>query len=221
MPGASSRVAPRSIHGGFIPVPERARRANQALVWGTIATGVALGSHLAGGGPLPEWPGLTVPWVASVWICMLVAGARLPLARLILAVACSQAAFHHLFVLGTASGAHSAPPAGHTNASLQVAAPGLHHGGHSDLDMWAWHTVGASITIVVTRVGTRILKWISQLLATLVNWARRTFSAVVLIIVGVPIPRRMPRGEAFVAEMSPGWFPDSCPRRGPPWQLRA
>ena len=74
----------------------RASRALRGLIGASIATFVALLSHVAAGGAMPGWVGIALPWLLSVMVCTLLAGRALSLIRLSLAVAASQALFHCL-----------------------------------------------------------------------------------------------------------------------------
>lgn len=67
----------------------------------TMATLVALGGHLVGGGAMPSWLGIALPWWLSVAACTVLAGTRFSLPRMLTAVLASQALFHGLFMAGT------------------------------------------------------------------------------------------------------------------------
>lgn len=92
--------------------PPRVPRALRGGAAGTVATVGALLSHLAGGGTLPAVLGIAVPWVLSLVVCVLLAGQRLSLLRLTIAVAVSQTLFHMLFVLGAPPTSAGGVPAG-------------------------------------------------------------------------------------------------------------
>src|SRR5690606_40199855 len=90
----------------------------------SIATAVALGGHLAGGGAMPAWLGILVPWWLAVAGCTLLAGTRFSLARMGVVVLAIQALCHGLFRAGTPDdpgraleeppGSHLGYSAGHT-----------------------------------------------------------------------------------------------------------
>ncbi len=90
----------------------------------TVATAVALTGHVLGGGLVPAFLGVLLPWWLSVAVCTVLAGSRFSLPRMALAVVGSQALFHGLFMAGTPSdpSAHLvAPPGDHLGH-------GVHHG---------------------------------------------------------------------------------------------
>lgn len=82
----SSRTPLRLVRGGIAA---------------SLVTLLALGGHLVGGGAMPSWLGVAVPWWLSVTVCTVLAGARFSLGRMGIAVLSSQALFHGLFTLGT------------------------------------------------------------------------------------------------------------------------
>lgn len=91
----------------------------------TVATALALVGHVVGGGAVPGWLGIVLPWWLSVTACTVLAGSRFSLPRLSAAILGSQALFHGLFMAGTP---------GDPSTRL-VAPPGTHlghgpHGGH-------------------------------------------------------------------------------------------
>lgn len=101
----------------------------------TLATAVALGGHLAGGGAMPGWLGLLLPWWLAVAASTLLAGTRFSLPRMGAAVLVSQALFHGLFVAGTP---------GDPTRTL-VAPPGSHLGHDADHPTTA-HLVTSQVT---------------------------------------------------------------------------
>src|SRR5690606_25403369 len=146
----------------------------------SIATGLALGGHLAGGGAMPAWLGILVPWWLAVAVCTLLAGTRFSLARMGVAVLASQALFHGLFSAGTpgdpglalvdppgshlghgaAQAGHTASGTGHTaHGGDGIAAVADHaaHGSHSDLQMLLLHLLAALVTTVLLQHGESVL----------------------------------------------------------------
>ncbi|GAA2447572.1 hypothetical protein [Agromyces soli] len=129
---------------------------------GLLAASVALFGHLLGGGALPGFAGVAVPFALSLLVCVLLAGRRLSLVRLSLSVAISQTLFHSLFVLGTpgpltraTSEAAGAAHAGHGGA-ITLAEPSVHLA-HAQPDMWAAHALAAVLTIAALYQGERVL----------------------------------------------------------------
>lgn len=192
----------------------RAPRVARGLVAASVATFVALLSHVAGGGAMPGWLGIVVPWVLSVFVCTLLAGRRLSVFRLSLSVTLSQVLFHGLFVLGaadagavTAGGHHHgaitlAPLSGETTAAL-----------YADAAMWGWHVLAAVVTVAALHRGERVLAALRTLAGELVAWWRRRQPVAVLS----PVPDA-PRAPLFVAALSVDDAPRLAPlrRRGPP-----
>ncbi|MFK4729631.1 hypothetical protein ROT00_08100 [Agromyces mediolanus] len=138
-------------------------RTLRGLLAASVATFVALFGHLLGGGALPGFAGVAVPFALSLLVCVLLAGRRLSLIRLSLSVAISQTLFHSLFVLGTpgpltrATGeAATAAHAGH-GGTISLAEPAVHLA-HAQPDMWAAHALAAVVTIAALYQGERVLQ---------------------------------------------------------------
>lgn len=146
----------------------------------TLATSVALGGHLVGGGAMPSWLGVALPWWLSVAACTVLAGSRFSLARMSLAVVASQALFHGLFMAGTPGDPGVqlvAPPGSHLDHGAHLAGSGADHAGsaahtghtgvasaaehalhsHSDLRMLLWHLVAALVTALLLHRGEAML----------------------------------------------------------------
>src|SRR5690606_16871403 len=81
----------------------RMTRVARGSAAATLATFVALLSHVAAGGAMPGWLGVAAPWMFSILVCVPLAGRRLSVLRVTAAVVVSQALFHVLFVLGSGS----------------------------------------------------------------------------------------------------------------------
>lgn len=132
-----------------------ARRVARGSAAAAVSTFVALLSHVAGGGAVPATIGVLVPLVLSVAVCTVLAGRRLPLARLTASVVASQALFHTLFVLGSAGGVSAAAGpttgVGHVHSVVLTSTP--EHAHSSGPGMWAAHAVAAALTIVALRRG--------------------------------------------------------------------
>ncbi|GAB2476350.1 hypothetical protein GCM10027063_16650 [Promicromonospora xylanilytica] len=199
--------------------PRRLRDARGPLV-ASAATATALLSHLLGGGAMPGWLGIVVPWALSLTLCTVLAARRLSLWRITTSVVLSQVLFHTLFVLG-APAAQAVP--GHTGA------PG--HGMHeqlppssggspfglisADVTMWCWHGVGAAVTVAALYGGERVLSRLRELAADLAGWLRGHLAVPADAAAPFPVVRLT----------APDWFTGSFParpevsesrRRGPP-----
>ncbi|MFI8631391.1 hypothetical protein ACIGEP_02190 [Microbacterium sp. NPDC077663] len=159
--------------------PSRLSRVVRGAVAASVATWAALLSHVAAGGQMPGWLGITVPLVLSIAVCTALAGRRLSLLRLALAVTASQVLFHTLFVLGavTPSGAtHAHHLLPMTSAAAPTAAM------HADPLMWVMHGVAAVLTVAVLHRGEHAARRLLAVAAGLARWARRRILAAVLAL---------------------------------------
>ncbi|GAA3667681.1 hypothetical protein [Microbacterium marinilacus] len=178
----------------------RQRRALRGAVTASVATLVALMSHLMGGGAVPGWLGLLLPWLLSLPVGMLLAGRRLSLWRLSTSVAASQALFHVLFVLGTPSDAALvlAPHGGHSATAGTIVSAVEPHAAtmlHGDLSMWLWHGLAAVLTVAWLHRAERVAAGLRVAATRVAAWVRRRFDAPVL-----PLPLR-----AAPLTAAPGW----------------
>lgn len=193
------------------------RLARGALAAGT-ATFTALLSHVGGGGSMPGWLGILLPFVFALLACMFVARRSPSLPRLIVSVILSQFLFHTLFVLGVSDGAGSGlQQTGHHGfvivASKPTLTPSMADAG-VDTPMWAGHAVAAVLTILALHFGERLLLLILRL-ADLVRhwWSRQLHVATALAI---PIPTSVPRMAHAVHSWTLLLLATSASRRGPP-----
>lgn len=155
-------------------------RALRGGLAATSATFVALVSHLAGGGQLPDVLGIVVPLLLSLPVCMVWSG-RLSLLGLSASVVASQFFFHVLFTLGTPAGATQAPSgsgahAGHAGMGIPASAQAAGQAAetaHADAAMWAWHAVAALVTIVVLYRGELMLLGLRDLAVRTAAWLLR------------------------------------------------
>lgn len=147
------------VRGSSLP---RQARAVKALLVAVLSTLVALVSHVLAGGSVPGMPGVLVPLVLSLVVCLPLSGRLLSLPQLVMSVLASQLLFHWLFVLGSTSpgvrvvedhraghGVH------HTEMIVALGAgadPGA-HASHSEGWMWAGHVIAAIVTILLIRRG--------------------------------------------------------------------
>ena len=193
----------------------RATRVIRASVAASIATFVALFSHVAAGGAMPSWLGIAVPWVLSLAVCTVLVGRALSLPRLGVAVVLSQLLFHLLFVLGADSGAaagsaatghvHGVPTLDLSTGTTAVAA---------DLSMWLAHLAAAVLTAAALYRGEKLVIRLGVLARELLTWARRR-----LVLGEIRLPAVADRPGIVCAPAAPlrsARFATSVRRRGPP-----
>lgn len=227
-----------------VPPSRSPLRLLRGTVAATLATSVALGGHLVGGGAMPSWLGVALPWWFSVAACTVLAGSRFSLARMSIAVVASQALFHGLFMAGTPGDPRVqlvAPPGSHLDHAAHLAGsgsgqsvPATHagrsgvasatehalHGAHADLRMLLWHLVAALVTAFLLHRGEAML------------W--RSFSLIgrLLAVLGTPRTLALPPASPLpaparvgleTAHVRPARRAVLTPqlRRGPPWVLAA
>lgn len=207
----------------------------------SIATAVALGGHLAGGGAMPAWLGILVPWWLAVAVCTLLAGTRFSLARMGVAVLASQALFHGLFSAGTPGDPGRAlvdPPGSHLGHGTGHAGHGAGHGAHgggegvasvadhalhgsrSDLRMLLLHVLAAMLTAVLLQHGESVLMRCARLaLSVLAVLAHPPLLLLITLLVperpARPLPAAPHLRHAQRAVLAPQL------RRGPPVVLAA
>ncbi|OYC96001.1 hypothetical protein [Microbacterium sp. Yaish 1] len=206
------------------PRHQRALRASAAA---TLATFVALLSHVAAGGEPPSALGAALPWALSLVVSLVIVGRRLSVVRLGVAVTAAQVLFHVMFALGVVPLAGSAGVstggtsqtgpmslhAGHMSLPASVSAPGALSAVAPDAAMIGAHVLAAVATTLLLHRGERLL-------AGLVGLARRIAVRLRSVARGAvpsaPAPLRvrplvssvrMPRRRALVAAPA---------RRGPP-----
>ncbi|WP_144268084.1 hypothetical protein [Demequina sp. NBRC 110055] len=121
-------------------------RLGRAAVAATVATGVALGSHVLGGGAMPSAPGVLVPLALSFAVCVQLAGRTVSWWRTGVGVAASQALFHALFVLGAGGVTVTAATHAHHLEAGALTVPAGAHGGHGGGVMSIAHVVAALVT---------------------------------------------------------------------------
>jgi len=177
-------------------------RLLRGSVAATLATLVALGGHLVGGGAMPSWLGIALPWWLSVAACTVLAGTRFSLPRMLTAVLASQALFHGLFLAGTpgdpsvhlvdppgshlghsaqhsggSAAAESLPHAAHLapdgSQGVGLAAEHALHGSGGDLRMLLWHVIAAVVTALVLHRGESMVMGSFALAARLLDVLRR------------------------------------------------
>lgn len=207
----------------------------------SLVTLLALGGHLVGGGAMPSWPGVALPWWLSVTVCTVLAGTRFSLPRMSAAVLSSQTLFHSLFVVGTPGdpeatlvappgshlghGAHGAPPgatihSGHGPDGMAAVADHAVHGSHSDAQMLLWHVVAGLVTALLLHRGESILLRCTSLVSAVLDMLGRPPHGIALPHLLLPGPSRpvlprSPRRRHRRAVLDPRL------QRGPPVVLAA
>ncbi len=187
----------------------------RALVAATVATGVALGSHVLGGGFAPSLTGLLVPFALSLIVCWHLGNRMNSWWRTALGVTASQALFHSLFVVGSggamssSSGhAHHVAPGDLVVAAGQVSA----HGAHGGVAMTVAHIAAGVVT-------TALLARLDWALARALDAMRALLAPVHRLTEPIVVPRRPGR---VVASPHPALAPCTSPvtsgrgLRGPP-----
>lgn len=195
----------------------------------SVATFVALLSHVSAGGAVPGPLGILVPFVLSVFVCTVLAGRRLSAIRLSLAVAGSQALFHSLFVLGVVSTGAPRLVTGHDHAAVLPPATGavlpatgalLPAGAvlpATDGRMLLWHLFAAALTTVALYRGERAARRLRTLAAEVLAWLRRWVPS--LPAEQSPAPRRAPLDVPRDHRVGDLISPRANGRRGPPVPL--
>jgi len=179
-----------------------------------LATFTALLGHVSAGGALPGVIGLLVPLVLSSMVGVLLAGRRLSLTRLLLAVSASQFLFHELFVLGAFT------PVGGFEVH-QHGVPATLPGGEVGMidpmaGMWFSHALTAVITAVVLHRGELLLAALGRLAVRLSTWLAAVLVPRTPVIAALPGARTAARAAADGAADTGIRIVRRRPRRGPP-----
>lgn len=157
--------------------PSRRIPLLRGLVGATVATFVALLSHVGVGGDLPGALGIAVPWMLSLMISTLLAGRRLSVTRLSIAVALSQALFHVLFVLGSITPRGGLAPHVHGNAVITLESGTVLL--PDSAGMWLAHVVAAAVTVLALHRGERIVRALASVASDVALWVSRAVRVVV------------------------------------------
>lgn len=198
----------------------RATRVLRGSLAAAIATFLALVSHVTAGGQMPGWVGIVVPLVLSLAVCTALAGRRLSLWRLSVAVAVSQVLFHTLFVLGTFAPSSSTGGATHPHAHAAVSMPvGVAATTSTHLHAEGWmlvlHGVAAVVTVAALYRGERACHRLRSIAAELAQWVRRRLLPGSVALPVEPVRPGVPVARApFRPSRSP--LALSASRRGPP-----
>ncbi len=195
----------------------RGLRVARGAAAASVATFVALLSHVSGGGQIPGILGIVVPLALSFVACTVLAGRRTSAPRLALAVAVSQVLFHTLFVLGdyragAAGHVHGAAP---TATAASAATEAMPHVMTTDAGMWAWHAVAALVTTVALHRGERTLAALRELAQRSIAWVRARARIIATNFGPSPVRRVSAEVVAVVRPVS-ALLVVSARRRGPP-----
>lgn len=207
----------------------RTPRLARGFLGASVATFVALLSHISAGGVVPGWIGMVLPLILSVLVCTFLVGRRLSLVRLTIAVAASQALFHLLFVLGTFSpspvvGAGHVHDSGHALAASMTATDvvGANMTGASmtaaaiaGTSMWAAHAIAAAITVAALYRGERAILRLQNLAFQVAAWVRRRATILDLPAL-LSVPRPLPAAAPWLIPALSVLFVSLSRRRGPP-----
>lgn len=169
--------------------PSRVSRIVRGALAASVATWAALLSHVAGGGQVPGWLGIAVPFALSLFVCTALAGRRLSLPRLALSVTGSQLLFHTLFVIGTIT--PSAMPHEHGMALMTDAGSATAAICANPL-MWAMHSLAAVLTVALLHRGERAVQRLLAVAAEIARWVRRRILTAVLALEAVDRPAPAP-----------------------------
>lgn len=199
-------------HNEFMRRQSRAPRVARGAVAASVATFVALLSHVSSGGEVPGLFGLVVPLALSFVVCTALAGRRLSLVRLGLAVIFSQVLFHTLFVLGSfqpgiAGHVHGAPLLLSGDATAPVVT--------AEATMWAGHLVAAVATTAMLHRGERTLDLLRALAGRCVAWLRARARVAAVSVRPAPARRVLAVVVADVVRVS-AVVVEATRRRGPP-----
>ncbi|MGN7188003.1 hypothetical protein [Microbacterium enclense] len=189
----------------------RGSRVARGAVAASVATFVALVSHVSAGGAIPGVVGVVVPLALSFVVCTALAGRAPSIWRSVLAVAASQGLFHTLFVLGSYDlGAGGHVHGGAVSITVDAAsAPEM----TMDAAMAGAHLVAAAVTAAALHRGERAFAALRSLAVRCVAWMRARLRAVGFS----PVPLRRLRA-AVLAEVRPisVLVVRARARRGPP-----
>jgi hypothetical protein len=191
--------------------PSRRTPLLRGFVGATVATFVALASHVFSGGGMPGMLGIAVPWLLSLTVCTLLAGRRLSLLRLGASVLVSQLLFHGLFVLGSitprgviAPHVHEALPIVFSDAPVLVP---------QDAGMWIGHGIAALVTIGLLHRGELAVHALLTVARAVAAWLSRIVPVALPALEAGPVSIRW---TVICAPRVRGVHLSALRRRGPP-----
>jgi hypothetical protein len=184
----------------------------------TVATFVALLSHVSAGGAVPGWLGILIPFVLSLAVCTVLAGRSLSVWRLSVAVVLSQALFHTLFVLGS----FALPGVGEDHHAMHgmgevmpASSVGMTDALHGDPTMWLGHAIAAVVTVLALHRGERCVRALVELTRTLLGRLRIRLTLIVADV-EADAPRSASAVFTRAFRVRPRLFLRDIARRGPP-----
>lgn len=173
---------------------------------------------------MPAWIGVAVPLALSLLVCTLLAGRRLSIWRLAIAVGASQFFFHMLFVLGTFAPGAATGAGGHHGHGAMASLPadssaaldaGAALMSHSDATMWLWHAIAAIATTAALHRGEATARALRRIAVRIVTWVRRRILVAGDALRPVVGPRAWSPFLAITRPADPP-FLSVATRRGPP-----
>lgn len=180
------RANPRAVEWQTGRVSESRRPAVvRGFASSTLAIFVALAGHVTGGGAMPGVLGIAVPWILASMVCVLLAGRKLSVVRLGLAVGASQFLFHTLFVLGTVTTTGAVAPHVHGSPLVLPAGTGVPETVVADGSMWLGHAAATLLTVLVLLRAERLVHAICDLAVRAARWVR---SHLDVIVAGPSLP---------------------------------
>ncbi len=190
---------------------QRASRALRGTAAAVISTVIAATSHGLADGRAPSVVAVSVALTASVFVCIALAGKTVSRARLAVAVAFSQLAYHGMFAFAPSGGSVSSTSLGahaqHTLGSIDVHAGAVAHG-HSPA-MWCAHILAGVVTTILLATGENV---VHGLFVTV----RLAVSTLFTHPEPVPIPRLQSLLPDAVAPRRAPVVDSSRSQRGPP-----
>ncbi|WP_309127025.1 hypothetical protein [Microbacterium sp.] len=180
----------------------------------SIATFVALASHVWVSGVMPGPLGLLVPWMLSLMICTLLAGRRLSIVRLSASVVVSQLLFHALFVLGSISPKGGFAP--HDHAAMVLSFDGAPVPLPGDAGMWGAHAFAAVVTIAALHRGELLIQALLTAASELRAWLGRVARLPTPVLA---VGRESSRWIVVLAPVRQDPVLSGLRRRGPPLRL--
>jgi hypothetical protein len=191
-------------------------RVARGCVAAAVSLFVAAFGHIVSGGPAPTLFALLCCFVVSAFICVVLSGKALSLAKLSVSVALSQLLFHTVFSLWTTQPTGIAP-LGHVHGQLFAFVTPDSPLVPTDASKWLAHALAAVVTIAALRHGESAFwglfgvarLWLTRL------WLDSLFAALALVRVGTA-PRPLPPLDRILPLRDLVVLHSSRHHRGPP-----